>query len=86
MQVLHDVAAAQVKKIFVDTLVARATPLPVSLVGQGMLEGNALTQLRPTQRSQLSLAQLPWEPLVRVDTPTATALARDRSHRSHVEK
>jgi hypothetical protein len=76
MQVLHDSAAPQVKEGLTDAAVARTTPLPVAEVGQPMLDGAALTQFRPSQRSHLTLAQFPEHPLIRRDRDASPMNAR----------
>ena len=59
MQIVNDSAAPQVKQVLPVASIAGAPPLPVPDVGQPMLHGDPLTQLRASQRRQLPLTQLP---------------------------
>jgi hypothetical protein len=43
MQIVDDGAAPQVEQVLPDAAIASAPPLPVSNVGQGMLDGDPFT-------------------------------------------
>jgi hypothetical protein len=57
MEVVNDSAATQIEQIFAHALIAGASALPSSNMGQGMFHGHPLTQPGGSLRGLLMLPQ-----------------------------
>jgi len=75
VEILHDGRATEVDEVLAAAAVAGAAALPVTDVGEGVLDGDAFAEFGPTRRGLLALAQFLEEPLVGVDRYAATVLA-----------
>src|SRR5215831_10027079 len=98
MQIMHDRTTPQIKHILPDATVASATALPPPHMCQGMFDGHALPQLRPSLRRLLAFAQLLQQGLIGMNTdaaprgaggaalPQRTLLARRRRELDHAPR
>jgi hypothetical protein len=70
MHIVDDGAATQIEQVFAVPAVASAPPLPMSSMGQAVLDGDSFPQLGSSGNCQLVLAQFSQERFIGMNADT----------------